>query len=194
MKVGMVISAAGMSTRHPPNKLLIMLNNKPVIIKTVSIYVDLPVDLYVVVGHQNTAIKAALSTNFDDGIGIIDNPDYRSGMSTSLRAAIRRMDADYDYFGFSNGDMPFISSDTVSYLLEELFKKKPLILAPSYKNRVGHPVFFRSDLKNELSAITGDQGGREIINRHRSEMVVIPVKDEGTITDMDYYLDTQYAC
>jgi len=189
MKVAMVISSAGMSTRHPPNKLLIKLDDRPVIVKTISTFIDLGMDIFVVVGHQKALIESALSSSSLKNINTIHNPDYKMGMSTSIKAAVRQIRDQYEYLCFSNGDLPFISTETVSYLLEELYSSKPLLLAPSFKKRIGHPVFFRAELFDELESITGDKGGRKIIKKHSDEMIVLPVEDEGVIMDMDYYLE-----
>lgn len=193
MKVAIVISAAGMSTRHPPNKLLIRLGDQPVIVKTISTFIDLGIDIFVVVGHQKSLVKNALSSSSLRNIKTIHNPDYKLGMSTSIKAAVRQIRDQYDYLGFSNGDLPFISTETVSYLLKELYTSKPLLLAPSYNNRIGHPVFFCAELFDELELITGDKGGREIIKKHRGKMLILPVEDEGVIMDMDYYLEKKYV-
>jgi len=165
------------------------LNDRPVIVETISTFIGLGIEIFVIVGYQKSLIERALSSIYSDELRILSNPDYKSGMSTSIKAAMQKIGNNYDYFGFSNGDMPFILTETVSTLMEELQINQPLILAPSYRNRTGHPVFFRSDLKDELNAISGDVGGREVIKNHQSELRTVPVADEGVVTDMDYYLE-----
>ena len=189
MKIAMVISAAGMSTRHPPNKLLLKLSDRPVIVKTISTFVDLGIDIFVVTGHQMSLVKNSISSSSLKNISIIQNPNYKLGMSPSIKTAVRQIRDQYDYLGFSNGDLPFISTETVSYLLKELNTFKPLLLVPSYNKRIGHPVFFGAELFDELESISGDIGGRDILKNHKNDMMILKVEDEGVIMDMDYYLE-----
>lgn len=41
--------------------------------------------------------------------------------------------------------------------------------------------------------LTGDSGGRQIIEAFRSDVLFVDVDDEGVGLDMDYYLEFEYA-
>ena len=192
-EICMIIPAAGQSRRHPPNKLLVRLGKNTVIEKTVSTFIDFSMDVVIVVGYQMEKMKPILKKRFGNRIRIVENPRYKTGLASSIRAAILAAGHDYSYWGFCNGDKPFISRNTAGFLLNELREKHPLILAPSYENKIGHPIFFSTSLKKELLSITGDIGGREILQNHFEEVLRIPVDDEGVVTDMDRYLENYHA-
>ncbi len=191
-KISMIIQAAGISRRRPPNKLLLKLGTETVIEKTVAAFVNFPLEIIVVVGYESEKLKLILTRQFADKITIVENPHYHKGMASSIHTGIRAADRDCDYYGFCNGDKPFIQRKTVSYLLKELEEKTPLILVPVYQYRIGHPNFFSATLRDELLATTGETGGRQIFRDHKDNALSISVEDKGVILDMDQYLENKY--
>lgn len=177
-----------MSTRHPPNKLLLKLNKSTVIERTLSIFIDFPLDINIITGHQQDKINDILK-KFKNRITIIQNPDFRSGMASSIKCGLHKMQSDCEYIGICPGDKPFIEKKTVKSILLQMQEKHPLIAAPSYDGRLGHPCFFAGALGNELLKITGDTGGKMVIEKYRDHLLEIPVRDKGVIMDMDMYLD-----
>lgn len=63
------------------------------------------------------------------------------------------------------------------------------IIVPSYQNKPGHPVGFGSDFFGELGQINGDRGARVVINNHQDAIVVVPVEDQGVLSDIDQSSD-----
>jgi molybdenum cofactor cytidylyltransferase len=186
----MIVPAAGRSVRHPPNKLLYQLTGMTAIETTITVlrrYFD---DIVTVIGYDHVHMKKCITKRFNQDVAVIENPDYTSGMASSIHRALQnRSLRSYKYFGFCNGDYPFIKSETIKHLLHELWEHEPLILAPTYKGIIGHPNFFSIDLENDFFKIKGDIGGREIIKDHLEKSMLIPVEDRGVNYDMDQYLD-----
>ena len=188
MKTCIVIPSAGLSSRHPPNKLLLKAGDKTFIETTVEKFVNLPTDIYVITGYQAQQMTDILDDRFGSRISVICNPDYRNGMSTSIVAGVNSLKYDYEYIGIYPGDKPFIRKDTLQKCLSSLEKALPLISAPYFNSVMGHPCFFHKSLKNELMALKGDIGGRTVVENHKDRMLPIPVDDPGIITDLDSYL------
>ena len=65
-----------------------------------------------------------------------------------------------------------------------------LVLLPVFDGRDGHPVFFRTGLREQLLALTGDAGGRSLIRELGDAVVRVPVEDEGVALDLDAILET----
>lgn len=186
----MIVPAAGMSIRHPPNKLLHKLTNMTAIESTITILKRHFDDIITVVGYDHVRVKECITKRFDRDISMVENFKYTSGMASSIHCALKsRSLQPYKYIGFCNGDYPFINSGTIKLLLHDLWKYEPLILAPTYEGIIGHPNFFSIDLINEFFEIKGDVGGRDIIRDHLKESMLIPVEDRGVNYDMDQYLD-----
>jgi len=191
MKICMIITAAGMSTRHKINKLLIRSYNETMIEKTISKFLNLELEIFVVVGYQKELMIPILKHRFGNDIQIIENKDYKSGIASSIKTGINAVGEGYDYIGFCNGDKPFIKVKTIEIILKYLLDKKPPILVPMYQGESGHPTIFSKDYINDFSLISGDTGGREIKNKYPSAVTYLPINDEGIILDMDKYLQNE---
>ncbi len=189
MKINMIIPAAGKSTRNPPNKLLMPLGDMTVIEQTISMLTKFPVTITIVTGHQQERLVEVVGKQLVDNIEIVENPDYETGMASSLIAGISSSTVDFDYYGFCLGDKPFIKEATIRLLLENLLSERPKILAPAFEKKIGHPVFFAKSMKFELLSMSGDKGAKSIIEKNLVDLVEVPVSDKGVILDMDIYLD-----
>ncbi len=105
------------------------------------------------------------------------------GMGTSLAAGVR---AASDAHGWivTLADMPFIRPDTIR-LIANVLKEGALIAAPSYRGERGHPVGFARRFYEELSQLQGDQGARELLERHADWVTLYDTDDPGILRDID---------
>lgn len=55
-----------------------------------------------------------------------------------------------------------------------------------YKQLRGHPVGFSQVYINELLALNGDIGARNIIKNNQEQLELVLTDDEGVIRDIDY--------
>ncbi|MCF6237856.1 MAG: NTP transferase domain-containing protein, partial [Candidatus Marinimicrobia bacterium] len=60
LNLAMIITAAGRSTRFPPNKLLVKLEDKTVIEHTVNTFVNLNLDTSIILGYQSDQVQEVL--------------------------------------------------------------------------------------------------------------------------------------
>jgi molybdenum cofactor cytidylyltransferase len=87
-------------------------------------------------------------------------------------------------------DMPRVAPDTVKHVIAAL-QEGALIAAPSYQGQRGHPVGFGSALRDELLKLDGDQGAREVVERHREAVKLLDCNDPGTLYDIDRKSDLE---
>jgi len=193
MNLAMIITAAGRSTRFPPNKLLNILEDRTAIEHTVNTFMSFNLDVYVILGYQSDQVREVLESRFGDRLIFEYNTHFHRGLSSSVITGIKAAGRTYDYWGFCPGDKPFIQQKTVGLLLNKLAEKKPLILVPRHQNAPGHPTFFSTELATHFFNMTGDLGGQQVINSFRQETLFLPVTDEGVSLDMDAYLETEYV-
>ena len=191
MKICIIITAAGMSTRQKRNKLLIRLCNETIIEKTINNFLNLDLDIFVVVGHQKELMGPILEHRFGNDIHIVKNKDYKNGIASSLKAGIAAAGKNYNYIGFCNGDKPFIKVKTIEILLKYLKDVQSKILVPIYKEQSGHPTFFSKEFIKDFTLISGDVGGQEVMKKYPNSVTFIPVNDEGVVLDMDKYLQNE---
>lgn len=117
------------------------------------------------------------------GCEIVFCPDAEKGMGHSLSAGV---DATRDAAGWivALADMPFIATSSHIAAVSCL-QSGASIVATEYRGRRGHPVGFSRAWFAELSTLTGDHGGRSILEKNREQLVLCPVDDRGVIVDID---------
>lgn len=184
--VGGVLLAAGHSTRFgEENKLLAVIDGEPLVRRAArSLLAASLDDVVVVVGHQAGTVRDAL-----EGLDVETriNPDHREGQSTSVRTGVEAArERGWDAVVFGLGDMPFVDPTSIDALVSAYRERDETVIAPSYEGARGNPVLFDRDHFDELSSVSGDRGGREIIARVGT---LVPVDDPGVRADIDRQSD-----
>jgi molybdenum cofactor cytidylyltransferase len=109
--------------------------------------------------------------------------DAASGMGASLAHGIAQARG-ADGWVVALADMPRVSPETIRAVVAAL-EEGALIAAPARKGGRGHPVGFAASLRDELLALSGDQGARAVVERHRAEVRLIECEDPGIFYDVD---------
>lgn len=190
VSIPVIITAAGRSTRHPPNKLLLELDGIPVIARTVAAFAGLVGSIILVTGHESGKTVMAVDKHYSGMCTIVFNPEYRQGLATSIRAGLQTVNSSAPIVGFCNGDRPFIKRETVAAVLRECVQHPTDICFPRYAHQPGQPIFFPGDLLPELRELSGEEGGRVVRDRYGERQRPVPVEDRGVILDMDRFLET----
>ena len=86
---------------------------------------------------------------------------------------------------FLVGDQPFLTSELIDKLIEEYNISDLPILVPYYNNHRGMPMLISSIFKEELLQITGDKGGRDIVERNISKTKKVYIEEERLGMDID---------
>jgi molybdenum cofactor cytidylyltransferase len=132
----------------------------------------------VVVGHHRKEIASALELP-----GVVFNPDYEQGMSTSVQAGIRALPPGLSGAGIFLVDHPLIDAPTIRALSGRL--EPGSIVLPSHGGRRGHPVFFSSDLFSEILGLRADQGLNVVVRRDPARVNEVSVANAGVLRDID---------
>jgi molybdenum cofactor cytidylyltransferase len=107
------------------------------------------------------------------------------GQSTSVIAGLWAIDPKSDGALFLRGDQPMVRRELINSLMERFEKSNALIVAPSFQGQIRNPVLFRRDLFPELLQMTGDRGGRELVEKYRKKTALVEWNDEVSCKDMD---------
>lgn len=180
--VGGVLLAAGTGTRFEGgNKLLAEVEGGPIVRRAAVTLVSSSLGpVTAVLGHEADAVADAL-----DGLDLSTryNEDYADGQSTSVAVGVdAAREEGWDAAVFALGDMPFVDPATVETLLSAYADGEGTVLAPAYEGTRGNPVLFDSEHFDALADVTGDRGGRDIIE---DVGTLVPVEDPGVRTDVD---------
>lgn len=184
-KIAAVVLAAGRSTRFgPSNKLLASLEGLPLVRRTVmSVLASAARPVLVVTGHMSAEVRAALA-GLD--VTFVDNPAYRDGLSTSLKAGLSALPAGLDGALVALGDMPRVSGKDIDRLIAGFAPKEGrAIVLPTYRGKRGNPVLFATRFLNELRNVEGDVGARHVIGQNGEEVAEVDLGHDGIFVDVD---------
>lgn len=187
MAVSGVILAAGASSRLGRPKQLLTLDGEPVIhvVARNALRAELG-EVIVVTGGSGADVAAAVR---DLPVRVVANPDYLLGQSTSLVAGLEVVSADATGVVFLLGDQPEVDATIIDALVAEFMRTGGPIVQPVYRATPSNPVLFDRSLFGELLAVTGDEGARSVIQRHRSEIVRVPFPERELPGDLDTEAD-----
>lgn len=116
---------------------------------------------------------------------IIKNPEPERGMSSSLKLAVKKTSQDSDAFMFFMGDQPFISKKTIEKLIGKWLEDTSRIVVPCFAGKNGNPVIFPARFRKQLMEVTGDKGGREIINSNFGKINFLEIEESVEGQDID---------
>jgi molybdenum cofactor cytidylyltransferase len=119
----------------------------------------------------------------DAGCNTVVCKNAAEGMGTSLAAGVRAA-AEADGWVLALADMPFLRPETIRVIAKAI-SDGAAIAAPAYRGERGHPVGFARRFYDELSALHGDQGARELLAQHRDLIKLYEVEDAGVLRDID---------
>ena len=180
-----ILLAAGLSQRFGSKKQLHLLSdNKPMVLLTAEKLASALPNSVVVI-HPDLS---ALIIQFQQlGLEVVVNEQANDGIGSSIACGVR---ASQDASGWliTLADMPFVQAETITLLASKLVNSTKII-RPVYEQQPGHPVGFSHSYKDELLKLTGDVGARRVIDKHRSELELMPTDDAGVVTDIDHVND-----
>lgn len=180
-----VVLAAGRSLRMgPKNKLLEKLGEKSILHHVVTALQESQIESVVVVlGHEAEKIKNDLE---GENVTYVMNPDYEQGIGTSISAGLRSVDESVRGALIMLGDMPVISAKTIDKLVHN-FNRNPRaeIVVPTYEDQPGNPVLWSNRLFPQLSSLSGDRGGKLLIEKNTDVVSFCSVDSESVRIDVD---------
>lgn len=165
LNTGIIILAAGSSSRLGEPKQLIHFNGKTLLEKTIQAAIDSECkDISVVLGANSEDILNEVK-HFP--VQFCVNEDWQSGMSSSLQIGLIHLvnnDRETDAIIVLVCDQPFIESRHINLIIEKFRRTKKPIIASKYKETNGVPALFAKEIFDKLMLIKGDKGARKIID------------------------------
>ncbi|MCW9035717.1 MAG: nucleotidyltransferase family protein [Rhodospirillales bacterium] len=184
-RIAAIILAAGKSQRMGANnKLLAEIDGKPMIRRVIEQVQSSTADSIVVItGHNSGELSKALG---DFKGRCVHNPDYGEGMSTSLRCGIEALEQNIDGALVILGDMPKVSSNHINKLIDAFDPENSVeACLPVYENKRGNPVLWGRRYFDDIRAISGDKGARDLILKFENKITLVNMSDDGIFVDVD---------
>ncbi|MGF1538047.1 MAG: NTP transferase domain-containing protein [Elainellaceae cyanobacterium] len=188
MSVGVVVLAAGASTRLSRPKQLVQHRGQSLLQGTVDAAIASACGPVVVVLG---AYAEQVQSEVPQGATVLHNPAWAIGMGTSICCGVRWLEAnlpDVEAALLMVCDQPFVTTDLIHQLVTAYRLSGKAIAASTYRETVGVPALFDQSLFSALKDLTV-QGAKAVLTQHRPQ--VYPVSfPEGAI-DIDTAADVQ---
>jgi len=182
-RVAAVVLAAGASERFGQPKQLLPWAGSTLLSHVVDRALASQADpVVVVLGHQAEACRAALG---DRPVTVVVNPDWAQGQSTSVRVGLAALPSGVGAVLFLLADQPGVTPAIINALIERHRSTLAPVVWPEYEGRRGNPVLFDRDTFRQLAQVTGDTGGRPVLQAHADRAQRVPVSDPGVLFDID---------
>jgi molybdenum cofactor cytidylyltransferase len=189
--IAAIILAAGGSARMGRPKPLLRLRGESLLARMVRAARDGGcAGVWVVAGHSTVGPKdgaasdAGLETDAAAEIvrearaacaAVVPNPDWRQGMSVSIRAGLAAIEGDPSVDGvlFLAVDQPFVEAGDLSRLVSASKSGAPIAAADYGNGAVGIPALFRRSYFPALKRLDGDAGAKRILESERDSVRLV---------------------
>ena len=198
--LNLILLAAGNGERYGSNKLLTDINGKPTyrhIFDHLYHYCqDHVSDCEVTVVSQYDEILASAKAA---GFSAVRNPRPEDGISLTIRLGLeagiesnrerqRNNSGGNRHQGtgsvFLTADQPYVQYKSLEDLVLQACAADKGIVSASHSGVSGNPVFFDEIYYPELMDLTGDIGGKHVMNRHLDDVAWFEMSPE-ELTDID---------
>jgi len=188
-----IILAAGMSTRFGRLKQLLEIGGSTILSMVIDATLRSDLDKVVLVlGHEADVITASLGERLlNTRILTAVNHRYREGMSTSLQRGLMEIRDEFPSIMVLMGDQPLLGHEVINLVLEKFRSTDKDICVPVYRGTRGLPICFTERFYNDIHAVKGDRGAREVIKNNPSDVCNIEMEDPDPFMDIDEEADLE---
>ena len=182
-----VVLAAGRSGRLGLTKQLVTIDDETLVHRSARLAVATgAAQSLVVVGARADAVWRAVA---DLAVTRVDCPDWEQGLSASIRAAARALDAVVDAALFVLCDQPALDAEHLRLLVQTWRADPARAVASSYAGTLGAPAVLPRGWFDSLSELKGDRGAQDLLRARSAEVGVVPAaalaRDLDTPADLD---------
>ncbi len=179
-----IVLAAGGSRRFGQAKQLLEWGGRPLVTHIADTAWMAGLDpVIVVVGAAADRVIPLLENR---PVQVARNYRWDQGMSSSLQAGIAALPPGIEAALFIPIDQPLISVPLLQGFVRQWRTTRAGIIVPKApEGQRGTPVLFASEFFPELTALTGDVGGRALFGQHAQRVTYLPISDASILADVD---------
>jgi molybdenum cofactor cytidylyltransferase len=182
--ISAILLAAGKSERMGKFKQLLPIDGKTFVEACVdNLLASRAGEVIVVTGYNRAAVRATL---LHKPVRIVDNPDYETGMASSVIRGVQCVASQSSGVLIALADQPLIGPHVLNQVMSEYEDKSPLILIPTYKGKKGHPIILNPSINHEIFAMDPQIGLRQVIEAHARSIMFVEVTSDSVLIDFDY--------
>lgn len=187
-EIGIIILAAGASSRLGKPKQLLWFEGKTLLRRAVENAIETNFKTVVVLGANFEKIKTEIE---DLDVEICFNENWKGGMSSSLKTGLKKIlepAPNLSAVIIQLCDQPFVNFSILKRLAEVFERTNAPIVACEYAETVGVPALFSRIIFDELFALSTENGAKRIIKKHSAsvEKISAPEAEIDIDTAKDY--------
>jgi molybdenum cofactor cytidylyltransferase len=178
-----MILAAGESKRMGKPKLLLPFGEKTIIETIVETVVSSKVEkTLVILGSDRETIEEKIKNS---PVEIVYNPDFRSGMLSSVQCGFKALSEETRAVLVVLGDQPKTSTSVINKLIDAYRSSGKGIVLPVYKKERGHPVLIDVKYGEEVENLSPEIGLRGTVYNHPEDILEVDVETPSIFQDID---------
>lgn len=172
-----LVLAAGSSQRLGRPKQLLQLDDETLLRRCCRVAGELCDDhVYVVLGADFERMQKEIA---DQSLEIVHNPDWESGIGSSLAAGISALPKQASAVLILLCDQPLVGTQLLAPLVRLWQRRPDSIIAGAYVGTLGVPAIFPRAWFKELQAQNGDRGARELLRSNAADVVSVVLPEAG---------------
>ncbi len=173
-KIGVVILAAGSSSRLGYAKQLVEFKGKSLLQHAIDVSGLLDFDSKVLVlGARKDKIESEIDIKEFE---VEMNENWEEGMSTSIRKGVLRsqeLENELDHIVILLSDQPFVSKVRIEELIQVQLDKNSQATYSEYAGDIGVPAIFSAEVFHDLKELKGDQGAKKLIHDQNLDFEIV---------------------
>ena len=192
--IAILILAAGASQRMgEQHKLLLEIEGIPLVRRAVNAALASNARSVTLITGK---CREEISAHFDPPparLNLLHNPDYATGMASSLTLGIRHLPADVDAVVVMLADMPYVNAAHLDRLMaahaaaaaQGTQAAQAAIIVPTHAGQRGNPLLWPRRFFPQMLTLSGDQGARTLLQRHAAAIVNVEFDTPAILQDVD---------
>ena len=176
-----ILAAGGSSRMEGKPKPLVEFQGETLIERAIKTAIKAGLNPVIVVsGYRSDLVSSKLAGM---EIEVVENSEWESGQSSSIRAGLRKLSGRRGAAIFMLVDQPFVSIELLDKLKNQHMTSLVPIIAPMVDDERSNPVLFDRITFDKLLLLEGDTGGRAIMGHF--EHAWLPWLDKRILMDID---------
>lgn len=180
MKLGVVLLAAGRSTRFGANKLLADFHGRPMICCALEAAKALNASRTIVITGCGKIAQLADA----QGFGVVVNDAQQMGQSHSIHLGVQAM-REMEAVLLMVCDQPYLTGASLERLAQRYACSPQGIACLRDSTHSGNPAVFSRRYFAELLALEGDRGAKGVLRAHEDDLLVVQTVRPDELADAD---------
>jgi len=173
LNIGIILLAAGSSSRMGQNKLLLKSGRETLLENTLKSVINSSANVIIAVLGSNMEDNKMITNQYH--IKTVLNKNWRKGIGNSIKCGLRNLlneSSSLDAVVISVCDQPFLNSEIFDGLINTYKKSGKKIIASGYFDTVGVPVLYDKSLFGDLLKIPDAYGAKKYIIEKASKDII----------------------